>query len=270
MVLRPILDYSAGTSAKDAVSAWKAVEAAQHVDASEYWLVPQPAHAALSGDIAAALRPELYGPIDATIARCIALHDAGWSSADAAVISELRAGASTLSRCPASFVDANPEQAADAWTASIETAQKFAPIGGYIVSSHFVRLAEHAGHNSKRVVFDRFVARERARQERLLPAADRPKDQLDRLVDALQFCDLFSLYLCCGSQQRARFQCGAVKMQVAVDEGGHHLDPSPFIGPQQFNFPALHCSIAAAPKARAKAAGAASRKNENAVFYINV
>ncbi len=267
MVLRPVFDSSAQPPHAETVSAWKAVEEMQHANASEYWLVPQPAHAALSGDIAAKLRPEIFGPIDATVARCIALHDAGWSAGDAAAIQELRASASSLKNCPPSFVDASPDEATSAWTASIETAEKFAPIGGYLGSSHFVRLAGRMRQSA----FERFVAREKGRQERLLKLAARPQEQLEKLVDALQFCDLLSLYLCCGARQRAWLQCGPAEIQIRLAEGEYRLSPSPFAGPQQFNFPALHCSIASKPaKARAATTGAAARKNENAIFYINL
>src|SRR5690348_5754926 len=126
MVIRPVLQDQVENSDAMPVSAWQAVEETQHAKATEYWFIPQPAHAALAGDIAVKLRPELFGPIEPTIARCIALHDAGWSAADAAVIQALRS--SNPSKIPTlSFLDVAQAQAVKAWTASIDTAEKFAP-----------------------------------------------------------------------------------------------------------------------------------------------
>ena len=144
MVIRPVLHGEGKNSETQAVSAWQAVEESQHAEAADYWLIPQPAHAALAGDIAAKLRPELFGTIDSTIARCIALHDAGWSAADAAAIQAFRSSKTGKTR-PLSFLDADPAEAVKAWTGSIETTEKFASVGGYLVSCHFTRLAETYG-----------------------------------------------------------------------------------------------------------------------------
>src|SRR5215471_1672058 len=141
MVIRPVLQDEAEKREEEAVSAWQAVEETQHAKAADYWLIPQPAHAALAGDIAAKLRPELFGAIDPTISRCIALHDSGWSEADAAAIQALRSSKMSKAR-PLSFLDVDPAEAVKAWTGSIETAEKFAPVGGYLVSCHFTRLAK--------------------------------------------------------------------------------------------------------------------------------
>src|SRR5207237_3607708 len=127
MVIFPIANES---SSDEPVSAWSAIEARLKQAAPAYWLVTQPSHAVLAGDLAAALRPDIFGPIDETIARAIALHDAGWSMHDAEQIQRLR---SDPKQRPSSFLDANTDQFLRAWTASIDTAQKFAPIGGYLV-----------------------------------------------------------------------------------------------------------------------------------------
>src|SRR5262249_17624057 len=200
MVIRPVLQEEAEKPEAKAVSAWQAVEETQHAKAPDYWFVPQPAHAALAGDIAAKLRPELFGTIDPTIARCIALHDAGWSAADAAAIQALRSSKISKTR-PLSFLDVDPAEAVNAWTGSIETTEKFARIGGYLVSCHFTRLAETYGKD--RPEARPFVERERMRQQRILATWNEAKERLDRWVDALQFCDLLSLYLCCGSRRNA-------------------------------------------------------------------
>ena len=267
MVIRPVLQGGDERSDARAISAWQAVEATQHARTSDYGLVPQPAHAALAGDIAAKLRPELFGAVDPTIARCIALHDAGWSAADAAAIQALRSPKANKSR-PLSFLDVNPVEAVKAWIGSIETAEKFAPVGGYLVSSHFTRLAQAYGKD--RPEARPFVARESKRQQRILHTLKESKDRLDRLVDALQFCDLLSLYFCCGAARKAVLSIGGVSLEISSADGEYTLSPSPFAGPQQFSFPALSGSTAAKHKGSAAGRASVSPREGNAIFYINL
>src|SRR5260370_593039 len=126
MVIHPILDET--KHSKEPISAWRAVEDRQRLPAPGYWVVTQPSHAALAGELAAALREDLFGRIDATIARAIALHDAGWSMDDAEQIQRLRANPKER---PTSFLDAAAGQFLRAWTGSIEAVQKISAIGGY-------------------------------------------------------------------------------------------------------------------------------------------
>ena len=48
MVIRPVLHGEGEKSETQPVSAWQAVEETQHAKAADYWLIPQPAHAALT------------------------------------------------------------------------------------------------------------------------------------------------------------------------------------------------------------------------------
>src|SRR4051812_50117985 len=59
VVIFPILEEPKNSN--DPVSAWKAVEEKQRQTAEAYWLVTQPSHAALAGELAAALRDDLFG-----------------------------------------------------------------------------------------------------------------------------------------------------------------------------------------------------------------
>src|SRR5579864_3458209 len=119
MVIFPILDGQ--KHSKPAVPIWEAIEESQQQSATDYWLVTQPAHAVLAGDLAAGLREESFGPIDAIISRSIALHDAGWSMDDAEQIERLRSDSKLR---PRSFLQATVEQAIHAWTRSIDTVEK--------------------------------------------------------------------------------------------------------------------------------------------------
>lgn len=267
MVIRPILKDEVESSEAKPVSAWQAVEETQHANATDYWFIPQPAHAALAGDIAAKLRPELFGPIDSTLARCIALHDAGWSQADAAAIQALRSP-KTSKMLPLSFLDVDTREAVKAWTGSIETTEKYAPVGGYLVSCHFTRLAQSYGKD--RPESRPFVERERQRQRRILSATKDSKERLDRLVDALQFCDLLSLYLCCGARRKSLVSIEGIVTEIMTVAGEYRLSPSPFSGPQQFSFPALSASPAARQARREERSPSGPPGEGNAIFYINL
>lgn len=250
MVLFPITDNDASAAP---VSAWTAVQERQTTDASSYWVITQPAHAALAGDLAAEMRADLFGKIDATVARAIALHDSGWSLDDAEQIQDLRAG---KQQKPASFLVADANRFLNAWTASIEIAEKSAPIGGYLVSRHFERLSQRDDTRDQQKL-EMFRKREKQRQQRLRSKINYTEAELERLVDALQFCDLLSLYLCCGSEKSVVFE--NPKLRVERDGEAYRIFPTPFEGTQQFTFSALKHPLAGAKK-----------RKSGGIFYINV
>lgn len=247
MVIFPIADERNA----DSLAAWPAVEERQRQSASSYWLVTQPAHAALSGELAASLREDLFGAIDERVARAIALHDSGWSMADAEQIQQLRANPKLK---PKSFLDFQADQFLRAWIASIDTAEKFAPIGGFLVSRHFERISmRNDGEDQNKL--QNFRQREKQRQQRLNAKIRVEEDALEKLVDALQFCDLLSLYLCCGSRRSVSFDCPKLTLSRSGDE--YRLDPFPFREHYQFSFSALRHPADGKPKS-------------GATFYINV
>ena len=250
MVIFPITDEN---NSDEPVSAWSAIEARLKQAAPAYWLVTQPSHAVLAGDLAAALRPDIFGPIDETIARSIALHDAGWSMHDAEQIQRLR---SDPKQRPSSFLDANTDQFLRAWTASIDTAQKFAPIGGYLVSRHFDRLSYRVDSKGKSQL-EAFRNREKQRQQKLRTAINLEEPALVALVDALQFCDALSLYLCCGSAQTVKFETPRLSVSRRGDE--YRLEPSPFVDHRQFSFSALRHPVLTGKSTQS-----------GATFYINI
>ena len=250
MVLFPITDEKPSATP---IAPWPAIQARLKQSASDYWLVTQPSHAALAGDIAASLRDEFFGPVDQTVARSIALHDTGWSMDDAEQIQRLR---SHPKQKPSSFLDASLDRFLQAWTGSIETAAKFAPIGGYLVSRHFERLSQWIDEKADAQV-EAFRKREKQRQQKLQERIDREESALERLVNALQFCDALSLYLCCGSSQSVKFEEPALTVSRKSDE--YRLDPSPFRESKQFSFSALRHPFLDAKKGQS-----------GATFYINL
>ena len=250
MVLFPITDEK---NSSTPVSAWSAIEERLKQPATEYWLVTQPSHAALAGDLAGGLRDDLFGPIDEVAARSIALHDAGWSMDDAEQIQRLR---SQPKQKPSSFLDASSDSFLRAWTGSIETAAKFDPIGGYLVSRHFERLSLRTDKNDT-VKHEAFRKREKERQQKLKKNLNRDEAALERLVDALQFCDVLSLYLCCGSSRTVKIEKPGITVSRQGDE--YRLHPSPFREAKQFSFSALRHPVANGKKGQS-----------GGTFYINL
>jgi uncharacterized protein DUF3891 len=229
VVLRPI---DGREQAQNCIPVWDAILPTQKVPAPEYWLITQPDHAALSGDIAAALGPPLLPRLSPEIVQGIAMHDEGWAPFDAQItITDGR---------PLSFLDFLPEDFLRAWKGSIERAEKVAPIAGAMVSGHFWRLAKNRlewgidGAEDRSLLRD-FLENEQARQQRFL--GGRSRDQLEFLTDVLQFCDVLSLYLCCGATQNVEFPQRFERQPIRLRrESGCsqaavcRFDPTPFTG----------------------------------------
>jgi hypothetical protein len=216
MVLYPLNSPPSEISQPSTTSAWEAVAQRQREAAAAWWLVAQPDHAALAGDLAASIQSTDFPKLDGEVIQAITLHDAGWAAFDGG---EVRgAGGATLARAPQlahsgrplSFLDMAVGDFLRAWTASIERAEDVAPIGGIMVSEHFSRLAgmrlsmnlDPEGDAAK---IREFMRGEVERQKILAKNDQRTESQRSVLVDVLQFCDLLSLYLCCGSKDSVEF-----------------------------------------------------------------
>jgi Protein of unknown function (DUF3891) len=222
MVLYPLsVDENSSAHPKGGTShlipAWEAVDRKQKQAAEDWWLIAQPDHAALAGDIAANLRSPLMPSLDAQLLRAIALHDSGWARFDGG---ERGTGRDLeVSLCdpkvdpkgrPLSFLDMTPTEFLQAWTESIERAQQAGPLGGAVVSEHFCRLAENRLRSHSDVPEDKqklreFTESEKQRQQHLLMHEGESAEQIGKLTDVLQFCDLFSLYLSCGAAENVEF-----------------------------------------------------------------
>jgi hypothetical protein len=194
----------------------------------------------LAGEIAAKLQGSQVPELDAAIIRAIALHDAGWGIPDAQAINRSRTG-----NVPSqSFLDVGITAFLDAWTGSIEVSQTVSPAGGYIVSRHFWRLAEHAlAHGAvgekDRESIEMFLGQEARRQKRLSANQNRIADELELLTDVLQFCDLLSLYICCGARDNVEFpKYFGVTARLQVEGESYRLVPA-LVAPSQFRVAAL-------------------------------
>ncbi len=216
MILRPEAKLAHSDNAF--VSAWEAVARAEKTRSPTYHLVRQPDHARVSGDIARHLAIAGAPRADDEIVRGISLHDEGWKNFDE--------GSERLSATPATYSSENVALNAEgkplsfleikagdflrAWRGSIDSAESVAPIAGLIVSGHFCRIGEFGismaaySEDDARRVRD-FLASEAQRHRRLLSRQCRDENEVQYWTDVLQFCDLLSLYLCCGSRESVEF-----------------------------------------------------------------
>lgn len=244
MILRPLvyeLREPAAPSGK-LLPAWDVVQEIQKRKHDTCWMITQPSHAALAGDIAAKLTGPQFPRLDPALIRAIALHDAGWGMPDAQALQMSRMGRGFQ---PQSFLQMTVPEFLAAWTQSIEIAQTVSPAGGFMVSRHFWRLAEHriksANDNEKdRKKLLEFAGTESQRQKKLAAKQQLSAQELESLTDVLQLCDLLSLYICSGAQESVELPeyCG-VKARLTVEAGGYRLEPAMIASGAEFSVAAL-------------------------------
>lgn len=224
MILRPLDPIPA--SSADFLPAWSVVEQSQRQIASDCWMITQPSHAALAGEFAARMAGVNLPNLDAPVIRAIALHDAGWGMPDAQDIMQSR---SVSQSAPRSFVACGVGEFVNAWEKSIDVAASASATGGYMVSRHFERIAKaHSSKASESVhpTIESFLQNEAARQARLAAKQERTPEELEALTDVLQFCDLLSLYVCCGARQNVEFpEYFGIKARLIVEAESYRLDP---------------------------------------------
>lgn len=217
-----------------ALPVWVAVAERQKQCAESWWLVAQPDHAALSGDLAAKFVSPLFPKITPAVAEAVGSHDAGWSIFPPEADPEVEPMMGDDWK-PRSFMEFPPQDFLRAWAGSIERAESICAEGGIMVSRHFcwlgeVRLKQQVDAESEAQLVRDFLAREAGRQQRLMAKAGITQQQSDDLVKVLQFCDVLSLYLCCGADEEVEFPhnfgSGPVRLKRAGDL--YSLSPSPF------------------------------------------
>lgn len=242
MILRPLNPPPPIESEGGFISVWRAVEHLQRAQYETCWMITQPSHAALAGDLAAKLQGDQVPKLEADIIRAIALHDAGWGMPDAQAVMRSRAVQQSV---PRSFIQISVPEFLAAWTQSIQVALSTSPAGGYIVSRHFWRLAEHrlSSSGDTREDHDKlqgFLDFESERQKKLASKQSRSSDELQALADVLQFCDLLSLYLCCGAREDVQFpEYFGVKVRLTHEAEGYRIDAALIESGTRFSVAAL-------------------------------
>lgn len=240
MILRPLDPPAPGSN--EFLPAWSAVERLQRQSYESCWMITQPSHAALAGEVAAKITGTHTPKLDASLVRAIALHDAGWGIPDAQAIMQSR---SVNQGCPKSFVGCSAAEFLAAWEKSIDVAASTGAAGGYIVSRHFYRLAEQqitysGGNGAERATLAGFIESESRRQNQLAAKQERSAAELDLLTDVLQFCDLFSLYVCSGAKDSAEFpEYFGVKVRLTRENQAYKLDPAIIESGSKFTVAAL-------------------------------
>ena len=203
MVLYPL--NSPERTREDFVPAWDAIERRQKQAATQWWLTAQPDHAVLAGDLASRISSPEFPQLDSHLLRAIALHDEGWAQFDGGSAPKLNDQGR-----PLSFLEAAPPDFVSAWRGSIERVAHLAPMGGIMVSEHFCRIARarlqafRDTPSATRMIRD-FLKVETERQRQLSLGLRHSAAEISVLIDVLQFCDLLSLYFCCGSQDSVDF-----------------------------------------------------------------
>jgi Protein of unknown function (DUF3891) len=208
MVLHPVPSDRPVQPQHSPIPAWQAVEQTQKQSAREWWVITQADHAVLAGDLAARLEFPSIPAVSDEVVRAISLHDAGWDRLEAAENAD--AMAAHLLRRPRSFLDVGPTDFLIAWSGSIAAAERNGAVGGIIVSEHFSRLARTRLASRNDAPEDvrqlqEFLTNEAQRQSPLRAQAPVSTSELQVWTDILQFCDLVSLYLCCGTHQAVEF-----------------------------------------------------------------
>ena len=238
MILRPLEPPPSAST--EFLPAWNIIERIQRQSHKSCWMITQPSHAALAGEFAAKMTGAQVPKLDDALVRAIALHDAGWGIPDAQAIMQSR---SVGHDGPKSFIDCGAGEFVSAWEKSIEIAASSGAAGGYIVSRHFARIAEHgAGKypDSDRHKVARFLEHEASRQKQLAAKQDLGATELEQLVDVLQFCDLLSLYVCSGARDNAEFpQYFGIKTRLRVEDEGYKLEPPLMESGSEFRVAAL-------------------------------
>jgi hypothetical protein len=238
MILRPL--EPAAPASPEFLPAWSIVERLQRQAHESCWMITQPSHAALAGEFAAKMTGAQVPKLDDALVRAIALHDAGWGVPDAQAIMQSR---SVGQGVPKSFISCGVGEFVNAWEKSIDIAESSGPAGGYIVSRHFARIAEHGAAKypaADRNKATRFLEHEAARQKQLAAKQNYSPAELEQLTDILQFCDLLSLYVCSGARDNAEFpQYFGVKVRLTMETEGYRLDPQVIEPGSEFRVAAL-------------------------------
>ncbi len=205
--------------------AFEAIEETQRLRATGGWLVTQPDHGRIAGQLAAAFDARKVPNVSESVVRAISLHDIGWMPLDGDFNSPIESGART------SFVDSEPERFLQAWMGSIQAAQSTGPLGGLMVSAHFARLIHPYlergdGTPAQRAQAEQFLQREAERVDRLLPHAGLPIEEIEALIAVLQFCDLASIYLCSNPEAPVELsQFLDKQVQLSFENGAYRMHP---------------------------------------------
>jgi hypothetical protein len=102
--------------------------------------ISQPAHAALSGRLAAALNGRLFGQVPEEVIAAIGNHDTGWAQLDLAALEDVELS------YPLSFTSTPATISVSAWRRSIAGAQSRSSLSTFVSKAIFACLHPMGGH----------------------------------------------------------------------------------------------------------------------------
>lgn len=194
MILRPLADPPRPNLHQTKVrSAWEVFIELEKRAEPPCAIVFQADHSKLAGDLAAALLGASFGELSAEVIQATAQHDFGWNASDEAQMRSLSEAK------PRPFPCLTAKETLPSWHAGIAHARTVSPLVEVLVSRHYCVLG--AGDPGRA----EFVQSENARRARMEKDLPYRREDLDRWTAALGFCDLLSLYLCCGAQAQVEF-----------------------------------------------------------------
>jgi hypothetical protein len=185
--------------------------------------ISQPAHAALSGRLAAALNGKLFSEVPEEVIAAIGNHDAGWAQPDLAALEDAER------IFPLSFISTPAVISVSAWRRSIVEAQSRSPLSTFVVRSHFCLLAPRNGDAEHEV----FRKQETEDLQRTAPEIAHSAADQKRFVDVVGFCDLLSLLLCSGWPVEVQMPLAhpadpsskdAEQIAISIERNTLHLD----------------------------------------------
>jgi hypothetical protein len=156
-------------------------------------VILQPDHSRLAGEIAQRLRGDVFGDLPAEVLDAIREHDFGWERSDQDQLVNI------ANRPLRPFPQLSPKETHPSWRESVRLALASSPLKGVIVSRHFCALASQYPPHFP------FAEDENPRRERIERELNISREDLDWWTAAIGFCDLVSLYFCCGAREPAEF-----------------------------------------------------------------
>jgi hypothetical protein len=185
--------------------------------------ISQPAHAALSGRLAASLNGKLFSEVPEEVIAAIGNHDVGWAQPDLAALEDAER------IFPLSFISMPAAISVSAWRRSIAEAQCRSPLSTFVVRSHFCLLAPRDGDAEHEV----FRKQETEHLQRTAAEIAHSAADQKRFVDLLGFCDLLSLQLCSGWPVEVQMPLAhpadpsskdAEQITISIERNTLHLD----------------------------------------------
>lgn len=193
MIFRAFRNCGAETE-RGAEPGWDVFLPTQRDVQAPFGIVLQADHSILAGHLAQALRRDVFGDLPPEVVQAIGQHDFGWKASDEAQLNSL-----DKSR-PRPFPALHVDETSPSWNASIEHARTLGPLSYVMVSRHCTLLGQ-----SGDAAWAGFVREETERRSTVEGEFGWAPGDLDRWTGAMGFCDLLSLYLCCGTNRPVEF-----------------------------------------------------------------